>query len=147
MVTMTDWFIVSETFSFWSLFLSAFLSSTLLPGSSEALLVTYLSQDFDPYSLLLVATAGNTLGGISSWLLGYWLISKYPDSVPEKLNPQSIERLRRWGWPVLFLSWLPVIGDPLCLAAGWLKLNIYLSVIAIALGKLIRYSLIVVFLA
>ena len=144
---MTEWFIVSETFSFWSLFLSAFLSSTLLPGSSEALLITYLSQGFDPYSLLLVATAGNTLGGISSWLLGYWLIIKFPDSVPEKLNQQSIERLRRWGWPVLFLSWLPVIGDPLCLAAGWLRLNIYLSIIAIALGKLIRYSLIVVFLA
>lgn len=140
---MTEWFIVSETFSFWSLFLSAFLSSTLLPGSSEALLVTYLSQDFDPRMLLLVATAGNTLGGISSWLLGYWLIIKYPDAVPKKLNPQSIERLRRWGWPVLLFSWLPVIGDPLCLAAGWLRLNIYLSILAIALGKFIRYSLIV----
>lgn len=140
---MTEWFIVSETFSFWSLFLSAFLSSTLLPGSSEALLVTYLSQDFDPGMLLLVATAGNTLGGISSWLLGYWLIIKYPEAVPKKLNPQSIERLRRWGWPILLFSWLPVIGDPLCLAAGWLRLNIYLSILAIALGKFIRYSLIV----
>jgi len=144
---MTEWFVVSETFSFWSLFLSAFLSSTLLPGSSEALLVTYLSQDFDPRMLLLVATAGNTLGGISSWLLGYWLIIKYPDAVPKKLNPQSIERLRRWGWPVLLLSWMPVIGDPLCLAAGWLRLNIYLSIFAIALGKFIRYSLIVFFVS
>ena len=144
---MTEWFVVSETFSFWSLFLSAFLSSTLLPGSSEALLITYLSQDFDPYVLLAVATTGNTLGGITSWLLGYWLIIKYPNTIPEKLNPQSIERLRRWGWPVLLFSWLPVIGDPLCLAAGWLRLNIYLSIIAIAAGKLIRYSLIVIFIS
>jgi len=140
---MTEWFVVSETFSYWSLFLSAFLSSTLLPGSSEALLIAYLSQDFDPYILLAVATTGNTLGGITSWLLGYWLIMKYPNTVPEKLNPQSIEKLRRWGWPVLLFSWLPVIGDPLCLAAGWLRLNIYLSVLAIAAGKLIRYGLII----
>ena len=63
---MTEWFVVSETFSLWSLFLSAFLSSTLLPGSSEALLVAYLSQGFEPTSLLTVATVGNTIGGLSS---------------------------------------------------------------------------------
>jgi len=140
---MTDWFVITESFSLWSLFFSAFLSSTLLPGSSEALLVAFLNQEFNPVSLLVVATIGNTLGGITSWLLGYWLIKKYPNSIPKKLNPESIERLRRWGWPVLLLSWVPVIGDPLCLAAGWLRLNFYWSVLAIALGKLIRYSAIV----
>ena len=140
---MTDWFVITETFSLWSLFFSAFLSSTLLPGSSEALLLTFLSQEFNPYSLLLVATIGNTLGGISSWLIGFWLIKKYPDSIPEKIKPESIERIRHWGWPVLLLSWVPVIGDPLCLAAGWLRLNFYWSVLAIALGKLARYSAIV----
>ena len=140
---MTEWFVFTESFSLWSLFLSAFLSSTLLPGSSEALLVTYLSQGFDPKSLLIVATLGNTLGGLSSWLLGYWLIYQYPHSIPKKLSPESIERLRRWGWPVLLLSWVPIIGDPLCLAAGWLRLNFYWSLLAIALGKLIRYSAIV----
>ena len=140
---MNDWFVFTETFSLWSLFFSAFLSSTLLPGSSEALLITYLSQEFDPVSLLIVATIGNTIGGVSSWLIGYWLIYKYPKSIPEKLTPKSIERLRHWGWPVLLLSWVPIIGDPLCLAAGWLKLNFYWSVLAIAVGKLIRYSAIV----
>lgn len=140
---MTDWFVITETFSLWSLFFSAFLSSTLLPGSSEALLLTFLSQEFNPYSLLLVATIGNTLGGISSWLIGFWLIKKYPDSIPEKIKPESIERIRHWGWPVLLLSWVPVIGDPLCLGAGWLRLNFYWSVLAIALGKLARYSAIV----
>lgn len=140
---MTEWFVVSESFSLWSLFFSAFLSSTLLPGSSEALLVAYLSQDFEPYPLLAVATLGNTIGGLSSWLLGFWLIKKYPNSIPKKLSAESIQRLRRWGWPILLLSWLPVIGDPLCLAAGWLRLNFYWSALAIALGKLIRYSAIV----
>lgn len=140
---MTEWFVVSESFSLWSLFFSAFLSSTLLPGSSEALLIAYLSQGFEPFSLLTVATVGNTIGGLTSWLLGFWLIKKYPNSIPKKLSPESIQRLRRWGWPILLLSWLPVIGDPLCLAAGWLRLNFYWSVLAIALGKLIRYSAIV----
>jgi len=140
---MTEWFVVSEEFGLWSLFLSAFLSSTLLPGSSEALLITFLSQGFNEFSLLMVATTGNTLGGLTSWLLGFWLIKKYPHSIPEKISPESIERLRRWGWPVLLLSWLPVIGDPLCLAAGWLRLNFYLSLLAIAAGKLLRYSAIV----
>ncbi|MCK4708026.1 MAG: DedA family protein [Gammaproteobacteria bacterium] len=144
---MTEWFIVSENFSLWSLFLSAFLSSTLLPGSSEALLVVYLEQGFEPYSLLTVATVGNTLGGLTSWLLGYWLIKKYPNSIPEKLNTKSIERIRRWGWPVLLFSWLPVIGDPLCLAAGWLRLNFYWSLLAIMSGKLIRYSAIALIMA
>lgn len=140
---MTEWWQVSESFSLWSLFLSAFLSSTLLPGSSEALLVTYLTQGFAATSLLVVATIGNTLGGLSSWLLGFWLVKKYPNSIPKKLNPESIQRLRRWGWPILLFSWLPIIGDPLCLAAGWLRLNFYWSFLAIALGKLIRYSIIV----
>jgi len=140
---MTEWFVGSEEFGLWSLFFSAFLSSTLLPGSSEALLITYLSQDFNKFSLLIVATIGNTLGGLTSWLLGLWLIKKYPQSIPEKISQQSIERLRRWGWPVLLLSWLPVVGDPLCLAAGWLRLNFYLSLLAIATGKLFRYSAIV----
>jgi len=140
---MTEWFVVSEEFGLWSLFFSAFLSSTLLPGSSEALLITFLSQSFNEFSLLMVATIGNTLGGLTSWLLGFWLIKKYPHSIPKKISPESIGRLRRWGWPVLLLSWLPVIGDPLCLAAGWLRLNFYLSMLAIAVGKLLRYSAIV----
>lgn len=140
---MTEWWQVSETFSLWSLFLSAFLSSTLLPGSSEALLVTYLTQGFAATALLVVATIGNTLGGLSSWLLGFWLVKKYPNSIPKKLSAEAIQRLRRWGWPILLFSWLPIIGDPLCLAAGWLRLNFYWSFVAIALGKLIRYSVIV----
>ncbi|MDH5394038.1 MAG: DedA family protein [Gammaproteobacteria bacterium] len=140
---MADWFVMTETLSLWSLFFSAFLSSTLLPGSSEALLLAYVSHDYDVKSLLLVATIGNTLGGLSSWLLGFWLIKKYPHSKPKKLREESVARLRRWGWPVLLFSWLPIIGDPLCLAAGWLRLNFYGCLFAIAAGKGLRYSAIV----
>lgn len=140
---MSDWFDVTESFSLWSLFFSAFLSSTLLPGSSEALLILYLDQGFDRWMLLLVATIGNTLGGLTSWLLGYWLIKRYPHSIPERISQRAIDRIQHWGWSVLLFSWLPVIGDPLCVAAGWLKINIVVSLVAIAIGKGIRYGVIV----
>ena len=140
---MTEWFSVTESFSLWSLFFSAFLSSTLLPGSSEALLILYLNEGFDKTSLLIVATVGNTLGGVSSWLLGFWLIWKFPHSLPKKISPQAIERLQHWGWPVLLFSWVPVIGDPLCIAAGWLKVSFWLSLLVIIVGKLFRYYAII----
>lgn len=136
---MTDWFVLSDSFSYWSLFFSALASSTILPGSSEALLVVYLDKGFQPLNLLLVATIGNTIGSVISWLMGYWLIKKFPDSMPKKISPTAIARIQHWGWPALFLAWLPVVGDPLCIAAGWLRINIFLSVLAITVGKLARY--------
>jgi len=144
---MIEWFTVTENFSLWSLFFSAFISSTLLPGSSEALLVFYLNEGFDKTALLSVATIGNSLGGLTSWLLGYWLIWKFPHSLPEKISPRAIERIHNWGWPVLLLSWVPVIGDPLCVAAGWLKVNFWLSLLAIIVGKFIRYYAIIFLLS
>ena len=138
---MTEWFVVSETFSFWSLFLSAFLSSTLLPGSSEALLVAYLSQEFDPRMLLLVATAGNTLGGVSSWLLGYWLAIRLPaQGLVKPGHQRALVWIQRWGSGVLLLSWLPLIGDPLCVVAGWLRMHWFICVLMILLGKAARYG-------
>jgi len=144
---MSEWLSVTESFSLWSLFFSAFLSSTLLPGSSEALLVLYINEGFDKTSLLMVATVGNTLGGVSSWLLGFWLIWKFPDSLPKKISSQAIDRLQHWGWPVLLLSWVPVIGDPLCIAAGWLKINFWLSLLAVIVGKFFRYYAIIFLLS
>lgn len=127
------------------LFVSAFVSSTVAPGGSEALLVWLASeQAAQTYRLLLIATLGNTLGAMTTWGLGYW-ISHYrsPDAVLRRVSATTLERLRRWGVAPLLLSWLPLIGDGLCLAAGWLRLPLLLSLIAIALGKLLRYWLIV----
>ena len=82
-----------------------------------------------------VATAGNTLGGSSSYLVGRLV----PQS---KLGGRALDWARRWGTPVLLLSWVPIIGDALCVAAGWLRLNIWWSVLFMALGKFGRYYLI-----
>ncbi len=124
------------------LFLSAFVSSTLLPGGSEIALV-YLAQqgEHSPAALWLAATTGNTLGGLSSWLLGWWLQHRFPlRRLDDSKHRQALVRLRRWGSPVLLLSWLPVIGDPLCLVAGWLRIGLGRALLFIALGKGARYA-------
>jgi len=131
----------------WGLFVSAFISSTLLPGGSEVLLLALAMNATHADSLLLlVATAGNSLGGMTSWLIGWWLARRYP---PEAVSGHKYElalaRVRRWGSPVLLLSWLPIIGDPLCVAAGWLRINPVLALCLIALGKGGRYAVLLWF--
>ena len=128
--------------SLWSLFVSAFLSSTLLPGGSEAVLV-YLATDatHSPVTLLLVAALGNTLGGMTSWGIGRLIAYKYPArGLVKPAHQQAVDRMQHWGSPLLLLSWLPVIGDPLCVAAGWLRMHWLLSLLFIGVGKTARYT-------
>jgi membrane protein YqaA with SNARE-associated domain len=121
---------------------SAFLSSTLLPGGSEALLA-YLATAtaHTPLTLLLVAAVGNTLGGMTSWGIGWLIARKYPArGLVKPAQQQAVDRIQRWGSPLLLLSWLPVIGDPLCVAAGWLRIHWLLSLMFIGAGKTARYA-------
>lgn len=128
----------------WLLFISAFTSSTLLPGGSEALLAYQANNLIQPPILLLiVATAGNSLGGMLTWLLGRWLVWRFPARELEQKHQVAIGRLKRWGSPALLLSWLPVLGDPLCMAAGWLRTHWLQSLIFIIIGKALRYSAII----
>lgn len=131
----------------WLLFLSAFISATLFPGGSEATLA-YLTanQSHSIYLLILVATLGNTLGGMSSWLVGRIIAIRYPATKLDKdKQRQAVERIQKYGSPVLLLSWLPVIGDPLCVAAGWLRIHWLWSLLFIAIGKCLRYVVVVLF--
>lgn len=128
-------------FNLWGLFFSAFLSSTLLPGGSEVVLAYLQSQGaHHSWLLWLIATSGNTLGGLTSLGLGWWLATKFPMRTLEKPQQQkALVHLHRWGSPALLLSWAPIIGDPLCLVAGWLRLNFWLCLLFIAIGKGARY--------
>lgn len=130
----------------WELFISALISSTLLPGGSEALLV-YLatSKISSPIMLILIATTGNSLGGMLSWGMGRWWVWRFPARQLEQKHQAAIARLQHWGSPILLLSWLPVIGDPLCLAAGWLKTGWLASLLFIITGKALRYSILIWF--
>lgn len=128
------------TTDLFSLFLSAFISSTLFPGGSEAYLVYLYVHGPDHYArLLLVASVGNTLGAMTSWGIGRLLAWRYPLRVHDPKRQRAIERVGRYGSPVLLLSWLPVVGDPLCVAAGWLRIHWLKSLIFIGIGKGLRY--------
>lgn len=118
-----------------ALFISSFLSATLLPGGSEIVLGGVLSlRPEQLIAALALATAGNTLGGMSTW----WLARQ----LPEKADGSRIEWVRRHGAPVLFLAWAPIIGDALCGAAGWLRLPWLPCLLWMAAGKLLRYGVI-----
>ncbi len=128
------------------LFGSAFLSATLLPGSSEALLAGLLVKGGeDPAALLLAATAGNLLGSVVNWVLGRYL-SHFRDRrwfpVSEQRYEQAADWFRRFGlWSLLF-AWLPVVGDPLTVIAGALRVRFLWFLVLVGLGKAARYLLV-----
>jgi membrane protein YqaA with SNARE-associated domain len=133
--------VVDSEWSLWGLFLSAFASSTLLPGGSEAVLLLLAAKTTtDKLLLLSVATLGNTLGGMSSWALGRFIAWRFPARRFADKEQRAIARMQRWGSPALLLSWLPVVGDPLCLAAGWARIPWLPSLLFIAAGKASRYA-------
>ena len=128
------------------LFFSAFLSATVLPGSSEVvmigLLTAYPSLAWPAFG---VALAGNLLGAVLTFGMGYAARQGYErfQGLRWKLDERQMQRLRRFGPPALFLSFVPLVGDALVLAAGWLKLDLRQSMLWIALGKGTRYLLVV----
>ena len=131
--------------SLWLLFFSAFISSTLFPGGSEAVLV-YLAAD-NEYSLFLlvaIATFGNTLGAMTSWGIGRLIAIRYSaEKLSKEPQRKAIERVQKYGSPILLLSWLPIIGDPLCVAAGWMRVHWLQSLLYISVGKLLRYIVVI----
>ena len=132
---------MTEPVGLGALFVSSFLAATLLPGGSEIVFSgLLLSGSVSVGAALVVATLGNTLGGLSTYLIGRLV----PD---RKTDARMIGWLRRWGAPVLLLSWVPLIGDALCLAAGWLRVNGLSVTVFIAVGKGARYWVIAQLLA
>ncbi|MBL8481529.1 MAG: DedA family protein [Rhodocyclaceae bacterium] len=119
------------------LFLACFLSATVLPGGSEAVFAGFLYAFPAQYwQALMLATLGNTLGGMTSYALGRL--------VPRKEISPRLEFVRRHGTKCLILAWTPFLGDALCVAAGVLRLNWLASAFWMASGKFARYWLIAV---
>jgi membrane protein YqaA with SNARE-associated domain len=132
-------------FGYFGLFFASFLAATILPLSSEAVLVFLLLNDFNPVVLLAVATFGNVLGSALNYALGYGgsivFMRKYSASVKNDIQT-ALARFKKYGTVSLLFAWLPVIGDPLTVAAGILKINIPLFLFLVTLGKLARYVVI-----
>ena len=118
----------------WTLFAAAFVSATVLPANSELVLVAVVRSAPEKLALAVaVATFGNTLGGLTTYGLGRLL-------PPRKLPSARIEAaIRRHGAWALLLSWVPIAGDALVAAAGWLRVPVAGATLAMAVGKLARY--------
>ena len=132
---------MSSTLALASLFGSSFLSATLLPGNSEILLVGLLSAgSASPLLLVVAASFGNTLGGITNIIIGRLL----PGLKPQRGLNTAMAWLNRFGPAALLLSWLPVVGDVLCVLAGWLRMPWGPVIFFLFVGKTIRYVLLTV---
>ena len=131
-------------FEIGGLFTSAFISSTLAPGGSEAVLAYMVAAGHYQVELLvIVATIGNTLGAMTTWGLGVLAAKKFPAAELLSENKQkALDILRTKGIWALFFTWLPVVGDVLCFAGGWLKLPFFQACLIILLGKFGRYAVI-----
>jgi membrane protein YqaA with SNARE-associated domain len=126
-----------------SLFAIAFLAATLLPLQSEAVLGGLLSLGVEPWwTLLGIATLGNTLGAVVNWGLGRG-IETYQQKRWFPASPQQLEKAKthylRWGRWCLFFSWVPVLGDAFTVLAGVLKEKLWVFVLVVGAGKLARY--------
>jgi membrane protein YqaA with SNARE-associated domain len=124
-----------------AVFLVALVSATLLPMGSEPAvfgLVKLNPELFWP--AVLVATAGNTVGGAISWWMGYGAERLYERAAHHPPRERrALQWLQRFGAKACLLSWLPLVGDPLCAVAGWLRLPFWPCVLYMAIGKFLRY--------
>ena len=136
---LTDW-------GYAGMFISAFLAGTILPFSSEAVLLACVGLGLDPVWSTISTTAGNALGGITCYWIGHlgkieW-IEKYL-SVDKKQMDRAERFIRgRGSWMALF-SFLPVIGDAILIVLGWMRANVWIVALSMTIGKLARYAILV----
>ena len=129
-------------FGYVGLFCVSFLAATLLPISSEVLVLVMVALGYSVPPVVAVATLGNSLGAVVNYYVGRegagLLLARYLDVKPERLE-RARRMYGRWGSPVLFFSWVPVIGDPLTVVAGALRVNLLGCAGWVVAGKLLRY--------
>ena len=126
-----------------ALFFSAFLAATILPFSSEAAFVLALQSDMSPLNAIISASTGNILAIILNYYLGYFLYEKTKTKLlTSKTGKKSYTFGHKYGYYALLLSWLPLIGDPLTLVAGLVRLNFLWFVLIAGSLRVLRYYII-----
>ncbi len=138
---------MTDIAAYGGLFMTAFLAATIFPAQSELLLAgMHASGAYDHRVLLLVATVGNVLGSVVNWAIGRYLMH-FQDRRWFPIKPAMVDRATRWyqrfGVWSLLLAWMPVIGDPLTLVAGILRVDFRLFLLLVTLGKGARYAALV----
>jgi membrane protein YqaA with SNARE-associated domain len=123
-----------------TVFIVAFISATLLPLGSEPAVFGLVKLNPSLFwAAVLTATAGNTLGGAVTWWMGYGAEKATERITHHEPDSRSLRWLARFGAKACLLSWLPIVGDPLCAVAGWLKLPFWPCVGYMMIGKFLRY--------
>ncbi len=126
-----------------TVFVVSLISATLLPLGSEPAVFGLIKLNPDLFwATIAVATAGNTLGGAIDWWMGYGAhtaMNRYRRQATDSTHVRALQWLHRLGPKACLLSWLPVMGDPLCAVAGWLKLPFWPCLAYMAIGKCLRY--------
>lgn len=123
-----------------TVFVVALVSATLLPMGSEPAVFGLVKLNPDLFwPAILVATAGNTIGGAITWWMGYGAEQLVEHVAHRRIEGRALRWLERFGPRACLLAWLPVVGDPLCAVAGWLKLSFWPCVAYMAIGKFGRY--------
>lgn len=134
--------------SYFLLFGSAFLAATILPFYSEVVMFAMLRAGEPPALLLLAATTGNTLGAVVNWVLGRYLLH-FQHRKWFYFKPEQIARMQVWfqryGVWTLLLAWMPVVGDPLTLVAGVMRVRLWLFLLLVGIGKSVRYIAVIYF--
>lgn len=132
-------------FGYLGLFVAAFLAATILPLSSEVVLSVLLLNGLSPVGLVAVATVGNVLGSLTNYGLGYWasleVVKRWLKMSEEEFVRAEL-RFKKYGLISLCFAWVPVIGDPITVVAGILRIRLVWFVLLVLAGKLIRYVLI-----
>ena len=146
MQAMEAWFhsllasLALPEFGLSTVFIVSFISATLLPlGSEPAVLGLAKLNPQLFWPAILVATAGNTLGGALTWWMGFGAERAYEKLANKHPDARALRWLERFGAKGCLLSWLPLVGDPLCAVAGWLQLPFWPCVFYMAIGKFARY--------
>lgn len=136
---------MDEQLSLLTLFASSFFAATLLPGGSEAVLFGVLKAYPQLYwPAVWVASLGNTLGGMSSYVIGRFLPNEKAFLKNASSSTRGLGWVRCYGSPVMLLSWVPLIGDALCVAAGWLRISWPWVLLFMVVGKFARYWVIAI---
>ena len=129
-------------FGYISLFFGAFIAATVVPFSSDVMLVALLVAGGDPYLAIISATLGNWLGGLTSYWVGYmgrwdW-IEKYLKVSRAKLEKQQYN-ITKYGSLLALMTWLPIIGDVMAVALGFYKVDFKRSAVFMLIGKCLRF--------
>ena len=132
-----------KDYGYWGMGVLSFLSGSIVPIASEVLLLFFLGIGMNAMLLVIVATIGNTLGGITCFLMGYLADKDMVGRlfrIPEKRMRRADELIQKYGYWTAALSFLPALGEVILVALGIMRVNKYKVIAVMALGKFLRYA-------